>query len=447
MPEFDVDALRAEFPALAREQDGRPVAFLDGPGGTQVPQRVIDAVSGYYRDMNANAGGAFRTSELSDAMVDEAHAAVADFLGAASPDEIKFGYNMSTLTLHIGRSIGATLAAGRRDRRHDPRPRGQRLDLEGDGGRPRRHRPDRGHPRGRRHARPRGPRIEARRRGPGSSRSATRATRSARSTRSREIVARAHEVGALTYVDAVALRAARPDRRPGARHRLPGLLGLQVVRAAPRRAVRQGRGPRPAAGLQGPAGARPVRDRARPAFEAIAGTLAATDYLRDVGRSYGDVTGAPGAAEASERRRELVAGMTAIAAYERGLVDAPDRRPRGDPGRHHPRHHRPGRLRVAGPDRVDLDRGRPSAGRRRGPRTRRDLRLGRRLLRDEPDRAAGQGRGRRRPAPRPGPLQHRGRGRPDARGARPTCADRPGRPIIAACRRPTGRLVGVVLHV
>src|SRR6187549_3718305 len=108
----DVDALRAEFPALRREQDGRPVAFLDGPGGTQVPQRVIDAVSGYYRDMNANAGGAFRTSELSDALVDEGHAAVADFLGAASPDEIKFGYNMSTLTLHIGRSIGATLEPG-----------------------------------------------------------------------------------------------------------------------------------------------------------------------------------------------------------------------------------------------------------------------------------------------------------------------------------------------
>ena len=112
MPAFDVDALRAEFPALAREQDGRPVAFLDGPGGTQVPQRVIDAVVAYYRDTNANSGGAFTTSQLSDAMSDEAHAAVADLLGAASPDEIKFGYNMTTLTLHIGRSIGATLGPG-----------------------------------------------------------------------------------------------------------------------------------------------------------------------------------------------------------------------------------------------------------------------------------------------------------------------------------------------
>jgi selenocysteine lyase/cysteine desulfurase len=112
MPDFDVMALRAEFPALRRVQDGRPVAYLDGPGGTQVPQRVVDAVAGYLTDTNANHGGAFATSEASDAMAGAAHEAVADFLGAASPDEIKFGYNMSTLTLHIGRSIGATLAPG-----------------------------------------------------------------------------------------------------------------------------------------------------------------------------------------------------------------------------------------------------------------------------------------------------------------------------------------------
>ena len=112
MPRLDVDALRTEFPALRREQDGRPVVFFDGPGGTQVPQRVVDAVTSYLTDTNANAGGAFATSEASDAIVEEAHAAVADFLGATSPHEIKFGYNMSTLTLHIGRSIGATLGPG-----------------------------------------------------------------------------------------------------------------------------------------------------------------------------------------------------------------------------------------------------------------------------------------------------------------------------------------------
>src|SRR3954451_14485799 len=109
---FDVHALRAEFPALGFEQDGRPVVFFDGPGGTQVPQRVIDAVTGYYRSTNANSGGAFVTSERSDAMSAATHAAVGDFLGAASGDEIKLGYNMTTLTFHVSRSICATFAPG-----------------------------------------------------------------------------------------------------------------------------------------------------------------------------------------------------------------------------------------------------------------------------------------------------------------------------------------------
>ena len=112
MPPFDVEAVRAQFPALRRLQDGRPVVFLDGPGGTQVPDRVIDAVAGYYRTMNANSGGAFITSQATDALAAAAHAGVADFLGAASPAEVKFGANMTTLTFHVSRAIGATLAAG-----------------------------------------------------------------------------------------------------------------------------------------------------------------------------------------------------------------------------------------------------------------------------------------------------------------------------------------------
>ncbi len=78
MPPFDVEAVRAQFPALRRLQDGRPVVFLDGPGGTQVPDRVIDAVAGYYRTMNANSGGAFITSQATDALAAAAHAGVAD---------------------------------------------------------------------------------------------------------------------------------------------------------------------------------------------------------------------------------------------------------------------------------------------------------------------------------------------------------------------------------
>jgi cysteine desulfurase family protein (TIGR01976 family) len=109
---IDVAALRRRFPALAVEQDGRPIAYFDGPGGTQVPDTVIDAVANYYRTSNANHGGSFLTSERSDAIVAEAHAAMADMLGAASPDEIKFGANMTSLTFHVSRSIGATMAPG-----------------------------------------------------------------------------------------------------------------------------------------------------------------------------------------------------------------------------------------------------------------------------------------------------------------------------------------------
>ena len=109
---FDVDALRARFPALAVEHDGRPLAFFDGPGGTQVPQSVIDAVSRYYRESNANAGGAFTTSRRSDEVLAEAHRAMADLLGAADPAEIAFGANMTSLTFHFSRSIGATWQPG-----------------------------------------------------------------------------------------------------------------------------------------------------------------------------------------------------------------------------------------------------------------------------------------------------------------------------------------------
>ena len=111
MATFDVDAIRARFPALSLTHDGRPMVFFDGPGGTQVPQSVIDAVAGYYREANANHGGAFLTSARSDAIVDDAHAALADLLGVDS-DEVTLGPNMTTLTFHVSRSVGATLRPG-----------------------------------------------------------------------------------------------------------------------------------------------------------------------------------------------------------------------------------------------------------------------------------------------------------------------------------------------
>jgi cysteine desulfurase family protein (TIGR01976 family) len=109
---LDVDALRSRFPGLAIEQDGRPVVLFDGPGGTQVPDTVIEAVSRYYRESNANHGGTFLTSRRSDALVEESRAAVADLLAAADPAEIKFGANMTTLTMHIARSLAATMQPG-----------------------------------------------------------------------------------------------------------------------------------------------------------------------------------------------------------------------------------------------------------------------------------------------------------------------------------------------
>jgi len=112
MPAFDAAALRARFPALAIEQDGRPLALFDGPGGTQVTDSVIEAVARYYRESNANHGGTFLTSRRSDAVVADAHAALADLLNAADPSEIKLGANMTTLTMHVARSVTASLDPG-----------------------------------------------------------------------------------------------------------------------------------------------------------------------------------------------------------------------------------------------------------------------------------------------------------------------------------------------
>jgi cysteine desulfurase family protein (TIGR01976 family) len=109
---LDVPALRAQFPALGIELDGSPVVYLDGPGGTQVPQRVIDAVASYYRESNSNSGGAFLTSQRSDERLAAAREACADFLNARSAREIKFGPNMTTLTFGLSRAIGATLGLG-----------------------------------------------------------------------------------------------------------------------------------------------------------------------------------------------------------------------------------------------------------------------------------------------------------------------------------------------
>ncbi|HKN62489.1 MAG TPA: cysteine desulfurase-like protein, partial [Candidatus Acidoferrales bacterium] len=108
---LDLAWVRAQFPSLKQSVNGYPAAFLDGPAGTQVPQRVIEAVRDYYEQSNANTGGAFATSRRSDAMLASAHAAMADFLGCAA-DEVYFGPNMTTLTFALARAIGRDLQPG-----------------------------------------------------------------------------------------------------------------------------------------------------------------------------------------------------------------------------------------------------------------------------------------------------------------------------------------------
>jgi len=109
---FDVAAVRGRFPALNQTIDGVPPAYLDNPGGTQVPESVIDAMRRYLIEANANSHGMFRTSRLTDETIAAAREAMADLLNAPSPRSIVFGPNMTTLTFHISRAIGRTLRPG-----------------------------------------------------------------------------------------------------------------------------------------------------------------------------------------------------------------------------------------------------------------------------------------------------------------------------------------------
>lgn len=111
MESLDLTWIRAQFPALAQEMNGRPVVFFDGPGGTQVPQRVIDAMSEYLTLHNSNTHGAFAASRRTDAIIDAARAAMADFLGCDA-DEVVFGPNMTTLTFAISRAFGREIRPG-----------------------------------------------------------------------------------------------------------------------------------------------------------------------------------------------------------------------------------------------------------------------------------------------------------------------------------------------
>jgi cysteine desulfurase family protein (TIGR01976 family) len=307
MTAFDVEAIRARFPALSLTHLGQPMAFFDGPGGTQVPGTVVEAVADYYRHSNANHGGAFETSRRSDAIVEEAHAAVADLLGVDA-DELTFGPNMTTLTFHLSRSIAASFKPGdeivvsgldhqanvdpwiaaARDhelivRTWEPRLADCTLRLED-----------------------LDPLL-----GPRTRLVAVGWASNAVGTINpiAEIAARAHLTGALVYVDAV---HAAPHLSLDARAVDADFVACSVYKFfGPHVGAVYGR--RDVLAALPAYKVRPATHRFETGtgnFEGYAGALAAVEYLAWVGGELG------AAAAGADRRARLVAGMTAIRAYE-----------------------------------------------------------------------------------------------------------------------------------
>lgn len=111
---FDIDSIRRQFPSLQRIQNGKPVAYLDGPAGTQVPQSVVDRISESMLHHNANRSGRFATSREVDAGMKHAHQVFADFLNAPCPESVAFGPNMTSLTLQFSRAIAREWKSGDR---------------------------------------------------------------------------------------------------------------------------------------------------------------------------------------------------------------------------------------------------------------------------------------------------------------------------------------------
>ena len=312
---LDVAALRDHFPALSRTMDGQPVVYLDGPGGTQVTRDCIQAMAAYLERSNANHGGAFAASVETDAILDDVHAAGADFLGAHEPSEIVFGPNMTTLTFAISRALGrewnegdeivvtrldhdANVAPwlavaedrGLRVRWVDLDENGASLDLDG---------------------------LEAAL----SERTLLVAVGLASNalgtvTDVGRVVEAAHAAGALVYVDAV--HAAPHVPIDVAALRADFLVCSPYKFFAPHLGMLYGRAEhleRVGAYRVRPAGdALPGKwETGTQNHEALAGLLGTFGYLERLGAAYGN------AGAASDRRGRLRAAMAAIHAHERGL--------------------------------------------------------------------------------------------------------------------------------
>ena len=308
--------LRQEFPAMKQTLDGRPIAFFDGPGGTQVHGSVIDAIARYYTEANSNAHGAFEFSHRTDATVAAARSVMADFLNAARPDEIVFGPSMTALTFNLSRAIGRTLEPddeivvtrldhdanvapwvaleerGAVVRMIDFDPKDCTLDMD---------------------------KLQAAI-GPKTRIVAVGAASNAVGTvNDIALIAKwAHAVDAWTTVDAVQYAPHAPidvqaldvDFLAFSTYKLFGPhLGVLWGRYGFLDAL-------PAYKVIPAGNAPPDKfETGTPNFEGMAGATAAVDYLASVGRRFG-----PLPADAS-RREEIVAGMTAIRSYERALAE------------------------------------------------------------------------------------------------------------------------------
>ena len=109
---FDTSTIRKQFPSLNRQHNGMPMVFIDGPAGTQVPQSVIDSITHYYKNSNANSHGAFITTQETDHVIEDMRIAMAALLGASGPETISIGQNMTTLNFSLARAMARVFRPG-----------------------------------------------------------------------------------------------------------------------------------------------------------------------------------------------------------------------------------------------------------------------------------------------------------------------------------------------
>ncbi len=404
---LDVDSVRAQFPALHEAYNGKPAIFLDNPGGTQVPRRVIEAMTDYLTRRNANTHGVFETSRRTDATIDHARQAAADLLGADT-DEVVFGNNMTSLTFALSHALAREFGPGdeivvtRLDHDANVSPwvmmaedagatvqyadvdmETCTLDME--------------------HLRSLiTPATKLVAVGYASNASGT-------INDVKTIIGWAKENKAYTFIDAVQyaphglidVKALDCDFLACSAYKFFGPhVGILYGKRAHMNRLRAYH-VRPAGDLSPDKWEQGTKNH-----EGLAGVAAAIDYLAELGVRYGH-------ASAGDTRREQAG---------RGL--GRDRRLRADADRpadqraavYQPRAHlRPDQpQRLAQPRGYGLDpQGRHDAGAvSRGPRRREHLHVERQLLRAQPERAPGRGTQRRPAAHRPGALQHPGRDRP-----------------------------------